>query len=135
MGTEVKIIEPSYHLYDEWMGIAVCVVFCSPSYHQIYDKYSLSFQLIMNGKEVSPAPVIEPIVGSSNHIWLLYLASTFYQGEDIISLWECDENGFNQIDIRIETTSGLEVKKCGCRIVYNKEIEHRKESSKSDQEG
>ena len=114
------------------MGIAICVVFCSLPHHQIDDKSSLSCQLIANGKEVSPAPGIETIVDSSNHIWLLYLASKFYREGDIISLRECDENGFSQIGIRIETASGLEVKKCGFCMVYKEGTKDWKESSESD---
>ena len=43
MGAEVNIKEPSCHLCtNEWMGIAICVVFCSLSHHQFKGYRSLS---------------------------------------------------------------------------------------------
>ena len=133
-GAEVNLQVP-LHLCDKRMGIASCVVFCSLPHHQIYLKSSLSCQLILNGKEVFPALGIETIVDSSNHIWLLYLESKFDQEGDVISLRECDEHGFSQIGIRIETASDLEVKKCGFCMGYKEGTEDWKESSESDWRG
>jgi hypothetical protein len=60
----------------------------------------------------------------SDHLWLLYLSPSYYNENDIKLLWECDENGFTQIGIKIEAKgSGLEVKKFGFRMVYKKDIE------------
>ena len=41
IGAEVHIKEHSSHLCDEWMGIAVCIVFCSLPHHQIDEIFSL----------------------------------------------------------------------------------------------
>ena len=131
VGAEV-IMKFPFHLCNKVIGIAVCSAFYSLPHHQIYDKCPLNCRLIVNGKEVSLAPGIETIVGSSNQIWVLYLAFKFYQEGDLISLWECDENGLSQIGIRIETASGLKVKKCGLHVVFKKDTEDWKESSKSD---
>ena len=125
VGAELNVNFP-FHFCHKVIGIAVCSAFCSLPHHQIYDKCSLNCQLIVNGKEVSLAVGIETTVGSSNQIWVLYLEG------DLISLQECDENGFSEIGIRIETASGLEVKKCGLRMVFKEDIEDWKESSKSD---
>ncbi|KAL0008053.1 hypothetical protein SO802_009555 [Lithocarpus litseifolius] len=45
--------------------------------------------------------------------------------KDTKLVWECDANGFSQIGVRIENLGGrgLEVKKCGLRLVYKKDIE------------
>ena len=128
---EVNINEPS-HLCNEWMGIAVSVVFC---YNPHQFDYSISFLnrrqthyrgsilcwLIVNGKKMSPAASTVTIGVLSDHIWLLYFLPQ-YQEKDIKSLWERDVNGFGEIGIRIKTHS-LEVKKCGLRMVYKKDIE------------
>ena len=131
-GTEVHIKEPSSHLCNEWMGIAVSVVFC---YNPHQFDYSISFLnrrqthyrgsilcwLIVNGKKMSPAASTVTIGVLSDHNWLLYFLPQYRQ-KDIKSLWERDVNGFGEIGIRIKTHS-LEVKKCGLRMVYKKDIE------------
>ena len=123
-GVEVNIKEPSSHLCDEWMGIAVCVVFCSLSQHQIYDTCLLSCEFIANGKLMSATPRTRTVVGLSDHIWLLYLLPRYYKEDDIKLLKECEANEFIQIGIKIETSvSSMEVKKCGFRMVYKKDME------------
>ena len=65
-------------------------------------------------------------VGSSDHIWLLYFLHQYYKDSEknIKLLKECEENEFSQIGIKIETNiSSVEVKKCGFRMVYKKDIE------------
>ena len=127
MGAEVNIKENSSHLFtNEWMGIAVCVVFCSLPGHQIKGYRSLSCQLIVNGNKLNATPNAILNVGSSDHIWLLYLLNQYYKQseKDIKVLEECEANEFSQIGIKIETrSSGMEVKKCGFRMVYKKDVE------------
>ena len=124
MGAEVNIKEPSSHLCtNEWMGIAVCVVFCSLSRYQIDGHYSMACRLIVNGNELNPTPDIGQEVGSSDHVWLLYLLNRYYKEleEDLKLLKECEANEFSQIGIKIETSQNVEVKKCGFRMVYKKD--------------
>ncbi|KAL4597993.1 hypothetical protein ACB092_11G028500 [Castanea dentata] len=117
-------------LSRSWMGIAVCVVFCSHSHNQILKDCSLSCRLIANGKEMCVAPNTGEIVPLSDHIWLIYLLPQFYGKKDIKALWECNANGFSQIRIKIETQSQgfrkeltpIMVKKCGLRMVCMKDI-------------
>ena len=127
MGAEVNIKELSSHLCtNEWMGIAVCVVFCCHQHHQIKGYCcSLSCQLIVNGNILNVTPHIVREVGSSDHIWLLYLLDHYYKEseEDLKLLKECEANEFSQIGIKIETSQNAEVKKCGFHIVYKKDIE------------
>ncbi|XP_050254552.1 disease resistance protein RPV1-like [Quercus robur] len=124
IGAEVNIKEPFSRLCNEWMGIAVCVVFCSHPHHQIPNGDSLSCWLVANGKKMSSAPNTGHIVVLSDHIWLLYLLPQYYQEKQIKLLWECDANGFIRVGIRIMThCSVFEVKRCGFRMVYKKDIE------------
>ena len=125
MGAEVNIKEPSSHLCtNEWMGIAVCVVFCSVRHHRIKNFCSLSHHLIVNGNKLNATLCIRRVVGSFDHIWLLYFLNQYYEeSEDIKLLKECEANEFNQIGIKIETNQFTEVKKCGFRMVYKKDIE------------
>ena len=117
MGDETNIKEPS-NLCNEWMGIALCVVFCSHP-HQRDIRYAyLHFWLTANGKRKFPQFIYIPYV-LSDHLWLHYLSPSYYERK---LLWECDENEFNQIGIEI-FGSGLEVKKLGFRMVYKKDIE------------
>nr|POE57592.1 hypothetical protein CFP56_32925 [Quercus suber] len=78
-----------------------------------------------NGKRMSPA------LGSSlipkvlpDHLWLLYVTPQFFDEKSNKLLSEGDANGFTQIGIKIEIGGpGEEVKKCGFRMIYNKDIE------------
>lgn len=47
IGVEVNINEPSSHLFDDWMGTAVCVVFSS------HLKFSPHCNFIANGNVIS----------------------------------------------------------------------------------
>ena len=127
MGAEVNIKEPSSRLCtNEWMGIAVCVVFCSLSHHQIMGNCSLSCRLIVNGNKLNATPSVERQVGSLDHVWLLYLLNQYYEEleEDLKLLKECEANELSQIGIKIGTrNSDMEVKKCRFRMVYKKDIE------------
>ena len=124
MGAEVNVKEPSSHLCTkDWMGIAVCVVFCSCSHHQI--SVCVPFcKLIVNGNELNVGFFNSKKVGSSDHIWLLYLLKQYFkESEDMKLLKECEANEFSQIGIKIDISSDMEVKKCGFRMVYKKDIE------------
>ncbi|XP_030935982.1 TMV resistance protein N-like [Quercus lobata] len=124
MGAEVNIKQPS-HLYNEWMGIVVCIVFCSHDVdHQISCLIPLYCSLTANGKRMSPAlgnsliPKVLP-----DHLWLLYVTPQFFDEKSNKLLSESDANGFTQIGIKIETGGpSEEVKKCGFRMIYNKDI-------------
>ncbi|KAL4598032.1 hypothetical protein ACB092_11G030100 [Castanea dentata] len=142
IGDEVSIQEPYSLLCNEWIGIAVSVVFGSHSHHQINSTEtqiycSLDCWLKANRKQIKSAPGIGEMVTLSDHIWLLYLLPQFYEKEDIKSLWECDANGFYQIGIKIEIyclglkmnkkiRGRVKVKKCGLRMAYKKDIEDLK---------
>ena len=122
MGDEANIKKPS-NLCNEWMGIALCIVFHSHPCHQVQNQSGrLSFQWTANGNENMTALGIGyiPYV-LSDHLWLLYLPPSFFK---------CDANGFAQIGIKFDTRGpGLELKKLlevktlGFRMVYKKDIE------------
>ena len=121
MGDEVNIMEPFSHLCNDWIGIHVCVVFCTLPHHQIQIDYPICCRLIINRKEIYFVP--RKMVALSDHIWLLYLLPQLIWEEDRKSLWECDANGFCEIGIKIDDTYSSLVKKCGLRVVYKKDIE------------
>ena len=129
LGAEVNIKEPYSHLCNELMGIAVCVVFCSQEhhpYHQILRPPSqISCTLIANGERMPFASIIwETQKAISSNLWLLYILPQFYERHSIKLLQECDANGFSHIGIKIcNDFSSFEVKKCGLRMVYKKDIE------------
>ena len=120
IGAEVSVKEHSSHLCDEWMGIAVCIVFSS-----IFIP-SPTFRLIANGKEMSTRiDIPSSIVGLSDHIWLFYLLRQYFEEEeDKEFLKEFEANELSQIGIKVEPhDSSVVVKKCGFRMVYKKDIE------------
>ncbi|KAM3733208.1 hypothetical protein ACB098_11G118000 [Castanea mollissima] len=128
MGAKVNTkVETSSHLRDEWMGIAVCVVFsCLPHHHiDNYCDCEITSRLIVNGKEMNATIGTIRMVGLSDHKWLFYLLPQYYvRREDIKLLKELEENEFSQIGIKIEKYGpSMEVKKCGFRMVYKKDIE------------
>jgi len=121
--TEANTKEPSSLLCDEWMGIAICVVFCSLPRHQISHASPLSYKLIANGKKVSTTLGIKKKVPLFDHMWLTFLIHRYYK-EDIKLLKECEANEFSQISLKIENCdSCLEVKKCGFHMVFKKHME------------
>ncbi|KAL4598027.1 hypothetical protein ACB092_11G029900 [Castanea dentata] len=133
IGDEVSIQEPNSLLCNECLGIAVCVVFCSHSHHQIIKNRSPDCWLIVNGKEKDSAPFMPGIVPLSDHTWLLFFGPQCYDKEDMKSLCECDANGFSQIGIKIESFQWdlpkeqrvpAMVKKCGLGMVYKKDIDN-----------
>uniref|UniRef100_A0A2N9GEN0 ADP-ribosyl cyclase/cyclic ADP-ribose hydrolase n=1 Tax=Fagus sylvatica TaxID=28930 RepID=A0A2N9GEN0_FAGSY len=119
IGAEVYLKEPS-HLRNDWIGIALCAVFCSNRNDGL-----LSWSLIVNGnkKNLGRRCYIENHKILSDHLWLIYVTPEIFNDEWIKSVWECDVNGFCQIGIRIGPAHGFEVKKCGLRMVYKKDIE------------
>ena len=126
MGAEVNIKEPSSYLFtNEWMGIAVYVVICTPLHHQIKGNNVVSCKLMVNGNKLKATPEIFRNVGPSDNIWLVYLLNQYYKEseEDIKLLKECEANEFSQIGIKIETDQKTKVKKCGFRMVYKEDIE------------
>nr|XP_023891876.1 disease resistance protein TAO1-like [Quercus suber] len=129
MGAEVNIKKPSSYLCsNEWLGIAICAVFCSLPHLQ-KGHCSLFCQLIVNGNKLNSSPQIELEVGSSENVWLLYLLNQYYNElEDIKLLKECDANEFNQIGIKIVTNSNVAVKKCGFHMVCKKDMEDLKQT-------
>ena len=117
MGDEANIKEPS-NLCNEWMGIALCVVFHSHPHHQVQNQPGrLGFWFTANGKRRFPLNITIPYI-LSDHLWLLYLSPSYYKQNAIKLLWECDANGFAQIGIKIDNKgTSLEVKKLGFRMV------------------
>ncbi|XP_030934007.1 TMV resistance protein N-like isoform X1 [Quercus lobata] len=131
MGNEVNIMEPFSHLCNDWIGIAICVAFCSLPCHQNLNG-PVQFRLRVNGKDMSfvdrnersrAYSISDDMVALSDHIWLLYFLPQDIWEEDRKSLWECDANGFREIGIQIDNTNSGLVKKCGLRVVYKKDIE------------
>ncbi|KAK9995076.1 hypothetical protein SO802_024779 [Lithocarpus litseifolius] len=117
-GAKVKIKEPS-HLCNQWMGIAICVVFCSP-----HSSFFLDCWLTANGKRMSIDSFSSgEKVLSSDHLWLIYLTPQLFSKKSKKILWEGDANGFSQIGIKYRTIGNCKVKKCGIRMIYKKDIE------------
>ena len=126
MGDEVHIMEPFSHLCNDWIGIAVCVVFCSlPNYPVLFCLRANGRDMHFTGKNERAwaCRIDEKMVALSDHIWLLYLLPQNIWEEDRKSLWECDANGFRKIEIKFHDNESSLVKKCGLRMVYKKDIE------------
>ena len=127
IGVEVNIkVETSSHLCDEWMGIAVCIIFSCAQDHYIDMCFDcdLTCQLIVNGKEMNTTVGPLSIVALSDHMWLFYFLPYYYVKKYIKLLKECEENEFIQIGIKIKTDGpGMKVKKCGFRMICKNDVE------------
>ena len=124
-GTEISLKVPS-HLHDEWMGIAVCIVFCStPPYEtNPIDCCTIFSVLTDNGEKVCGAVFRPRHFYKIEHIVLSYALPKLCGEEAIESLWQCNVNEFNHIGIQITThNTGLEVRSFGFRMVYKKDME------------
>nr|POE93168.1 inactive disease resistance protein rps4 [Quercus suber] len=124
-GTKISIKVPC-HLRDEWMGIAVCVVFVStPPYNtNPIDRCSIFIFLTANGKNVRERVFRPGGIFMMDHIKLSYLLPELFDKEAMEQLWQCDVNGFSHIGIQISTQNiGLEVRSFGFRMVYKKDME------------
>ena len=127
MGPEVNIKLHYSHLCSDFMGIALCAMVCSDA-----TNIEMKWSFIVNGNEIiCRKPLVEITNIASDHILLSYI-STIYE-LDIFSksLMEYDANGFCQVGNRFEISIDLEgkfgstkeVKKCGVRLLYKKDIE------------
>ena len=120
IGDEVNIMEPFSHLCNDWIGIAVCVVFCCLPRHQIQSDYPVLCRLTINGKVFNS--VLGKMVFLSDHIELFYLLPQFFKDEEYRKPpWECDANGFREIGIKITKGPLGLVKKCGLHVIYKKD--------------
>ena len=124
MGNEVNIMEPFSHLCNDWIGIAICVVFCTLPHHKILDD-PVFYSLRANGKSMRTLQGAGLMDALSDHTWLSYLLPQYecFSEEERKTLWECDANGFREIGIKIGYIESSLVKKCGLRVVYKKDIE------------
>jgi hypothetical protein len=129
MGPEVNIKLHYSDLCNDVMGFAVCAVVCSDATPYKY----INWRFIVNGNEINcPLPGVNITTIALDHILLSYSSTTDLGGKFSESLLKYDANGFCQIGIRFETyrpvkwpplRSSKEVKKCGVRLLYKKDIE------------
>ena len=131
MGPAVNIELHYSHLCNDFKGIAVCAVFGCATF-----KTFINWRFIVNGKEISspdlPDPRANCITIASDHILLSYSSTTDLNVRFSKSLVEDDANGLCQIGIRFEigarytgsdSDSGKIVKKCGVRLLYEKDMD------------
>jgi hypothetical protein len=122
VGAKVYMKVPS-HLYNDCIGMAVCAVYC----HMNWNGCILFWSLIVKGnqKNLGQLPSYIDIQKKLlDHLWLIYVTPEIFNEELMISVWECDANGFCQIGIRFKPTDdNVEVKKCRFCMVYKKNIE------------
>jgi hypothetical protein len=137
MGPEVNIKLHYSDFCNDVMGIALCAVVCFDAACTVFSSDAayncIEWRFIANGKEIhfdEDKAYISTV--TSDHILLSYSSTTDPGGKFSKSLVEYDANGFCQIGIRFETycrvkwpplRSSKEVKKCGVRLLYKKDIE------------
>jgi hypothetical protein len=102
MGPEVNIKQHYSHLCNDWMGIALCAVFCASIHDAITSKY-INWTFIVNGNKIRiPAPGVGFTSIASDHILVSYYTTTALRERFSKSLMEYDTNGFCHIGIRFE---------------------------------
>jgi hypothetical protein len=123
MGPQVNIKLHYSHLCNDFMGIALCAVFCSDA----TPYKGINWSLIVNGNEIRmPESGVDITTIASDHILLSYCSTTYLGDRFSKSLVEYDANGFCEIGIRFEIDYGdkwsKEVKKCGFHLLYKEDI-------------
>uniref|UniRef100_A0A2N9GFS7 C-JID domain-containing protein n=1 Tax=Fagus sylvatica TaxID=28930 RepID=A0A2N9GFS7_FAGSY len=128
MGPEVNIKLHYSHLCNDFMGIALCAVFGCATF-----KKFINWRFIVNGKEISSPDLPDPRANFttivSDHILLSYSSTTDLNVRFSKSLVEDDANGLCQIGIRFKIGAswvlifGQIVKKCGVRLLYEKDMD------------
>ena len=123
-GTSLNLQGPS-----DFMGMAMCAVFVlrqhrSPQYHHIYFYCDVIGTKISENLNIGFSEEFGKI--DSYHLWMKYFP---FKGKWQKELNEIDANGSSQIVVKFETFSpGLEVMKCGARLVYKQDIEDLKQT-------
>ncbi|ONI21319.1 hypothetical protein PRUPE_2G059000 [Prunus persica] len=112
VGSSVSILVTPKWCDNKWMGYALCAVF------EVFSSgWELSCVLEVNGKKEYPAPVlltdVQPV---SDHLWLFYVSRDISFGTE----WQksCD-----QLTFSFESSGPIWVKKCGARLIYEKDVE------------
>ena len=132
MGPEVNIKLHYSHLCSDFMGIALCAMVCSDA--SPYKNFKWSF--IVNGNKIICRQHLVDIANiASDHILLSYISTKYLGDKFSKSLVGYDANGLCQIGNRFEIfqyyysrgkwimSNSKEVKKCGFRLLYKKDIE------------
>ena len=120
IGAEINIEVPS-HLCNELAGIASCAVICC---RQPVDIAQLDCYFIYNGKIIESSLLTAPMLQDlSDRLFLAY----YPRAESNWKIYVV--NRFAKFGIRYQAHgSGMEVKECGIRLVYKKEIESFQEN-------
>ena len=122
---------------SDFMGIAVCAIFVLRQHHPFHQIYSKNSGLHSHTHElqccceVSGHPNDSSLFLSeefgkmdSHHLWLKYFPYKKFDEHWENKLSQIDTNELSQIKITFETEGpGLEVTKCGARLVYKRDIE------------
>jgi hypothetical protein len=128
MGPKVNIkLHYSHLCSNDFMGIALCAVFGSDG----TSRKEILCCLIVNGKEIVIRSGMHITTIASDHIFLSCISTTDLKHIYSKSLVEYEANGFCQIGIRFKIfykygqpfILSKEVKKCGVRLLYRKDIE------------
>nr|POF03681.1 hypothetical protein CFP56_34438 [Quercus suber] len=138
-GASVNLQVPS-DLCNKCIGIALCSVFVLAD-HQQPDQllashqhasyrtmHALSCYFKANGYEYSTQPIFRYSEESgkveAHHLWLTFILPEFFNEDWKEAFNQIDANGFSHIKIEFEAEGpGLEVKRCGLRLVSKQDIE------------
>lgn len=138
-GASVNLQVPS-DLCNKWIGIALCCVFVLADHqppdlllashqHASYrTSYSLSCYFKANGYENITRLIFcfseESGKVEAHHLWLTFILPQFFDEDWEEAFNQIDVNGFSHIKIEFGAEGpGLEVKRCGLRLVSKQDIE------------
>ena len=124
-GASLDLPMPS-DLYNKFMGIAVCVVFVLHPHHTLYQfDITIKFNegLHVRGLFLSDEARSHADANGLYHLWLKFYPSSFWE-----KVWTgIVDNKSSLIEITFQTR-GLEVMKCGARLVDEQDIEDLKQN-------
>ncbi|XP_030935996.1 TMV resistance protein N-like [Quercus lobata] len=127
VGNNIVNAQVTHQNENKWIGIAVCAMSC-PNFYRYDFGRSLRCRILINEPEglhlfVGYCPRCVQI--KSHHLWMCYLPYQMFNENERVVLGQIDENGFIQMELRFQWVPkhDVEIKKCGFRLVYEKDIE------------
>ena len=121
-------------LSNKWIGLAVCTELSCPNIYLSNNGHFLTCRVFINNYEGSSFYVAistRLVQIKSSHLWMSYRPSQMFTKNNRAVLSRINENGFIQMEVRFsfqyDFSPCREIKKCGFRLVYEKDLEDIRE--------
>ncbi|XP_030937948.1 TMV resistance protein N-like isoform X2 [Quercus lobata] len=121
-------------LSNKWIGLAVCTELSCPNIYLSNNGHFLTCRVFINNYEGSSFYVAistRLVQIKSSHLWMSYRPSQMFTKNNRAVLSRINENGFIKMEVKFsfqyDFSHCREIKKCGFRLVYEKDLEDIRE--------